>query len=324
MHDVFRQIVGGRPGVEKPVALVEPARRLVVGLHRKHKPVPRVVDLRPLEHPANGLIPDALSPDVRVHPQGDELDRAVATRCCRAHHAHRPPGDSEDEVQRHMVKPVAPPLLVIPRPAPLDQGCPERRWCFGKRGPPDGAPELPVPGTDPQDIDHSLRMPKRRGRRKPRRATDPRPIRLPAVSIVSEDAVMGYSNTFIAVADDCPARTGRVPPARASGPTVAWVQYTMLALAPGRWTQEDVLWASSAQVRGGELDEAARDRARAEYFSIPRACLRASPLPKAFGWGLHYDSAGGITLHAVDSPEYARLSVDPSLQQLRAMRSSRR
>jgi hypothetical protein len=28
-------------------------------------------------------------------------------------------------------------------------------------------------------------------------------------------------------------------------------------------------------------------------------------------------------MHAVDSPEYARLSIDPSLTQLRAMRSSR-
>ena len=58
-------------------------------------------------------------------------------------------------------------------------------------------------------------------------------------------------------------------------------------------------------------------------FAQPRACLRASPLPKTYGWGLHYDSHGRITLHPVGSPEYVRLSQDSSLTQLRAMRSSR-
>ncbi len=39
--------------------------------------------------------------------------------------------------------------------------------------------------------------------------------------------------------------------------------------------------------------------------------------------GLHYDVGGRITLHAVESPEYAQLSSDASLTQLRTMRSSR-
>ena len=134
---------------------------------------------------------------------------------------------------------------------------------------------------------------------------------------------MGYANTFIAVAEDCRAATGEVPPARAGGPTVASTQYAMLATAPGRWTQEDVLLASSPQVRGRDIDDAELRRFGQEYFGQPRACLRASPLPKSFGWGLHYDAEGRITLHAVDSPEYAQLSNDASLTQLRAMRSSR-
>jgi hypothetical protein len=135
---------------------------------------------------------------------------------------------------------------------------------------------------------------------------------------------MGYTNTFIAVAEDCRATTGEVPPDRAAGPTVASTQYAMLAAAPGRWTQEDVLLASSPGMRGrAEVRAAERARLAEEYFAKPRACLRASPLPKSFGWGLYYDGEGRITLHAVDSPEYGRLSNDPSLTQLRAMRSSR-
>jgi len=135
---------------------------------------------------------------------------------------------------------------------------------------------------------------------------------------------VGYTNTFIAVAEDCRATTGEVPTQRASGPTVASVQYAMLAATPGRWTQEDVLLASSPAVRGRQdLGEEELERLREEYFAQPRACLRASPLPKTYGWGLHYDTQGRITLHAAGSEEYSRLSADPSLTQLRAMRSSR-
>ena len=134
---------------------------------------------------------------------------------------------------------------------------------------------------------------------------------------------MGYTNTFISVAEDCPAVTGEVPRESRSGPTVAGVQYAMLSSAPGRWTQEDVLLGSSPQVRGREVAPDELARLRAEYFAQPRACLRASPLPKTYGWGLHFDAEGRVTLHAVDSPEYARLSRDPTLTQLRAMRSHR-
>ncbi|MDQ6782917.1 MAG: DUF6157 family protein [Actinomycetota bacterium] len=135
---------------------------------------------------------------------------------------------------------------------------------------------------------------------------------------------MGYTSTFIVVADDCPATTGEIPPERAGRPTVATTQWAMLVAAPGRWTQEDVQLASSANVRGrDDLGDEELERLHQDYFAQPRACLRASPLPKTFGWGLHYDAEGRITLHAVDSEEYTRLSSDPALTQLRAMRSSR-
>ena len=95
------------------------------------------------------------------------------------------------------------------------------------------------------------------------------------------DGVVGYTNTFIAVAEDCRAATGEVPLARAGDPTVASAQYAMLA-APGRWTQEDVLLASSPQVRGQDIDGASSagyDRStsasRAHAFA-PLRCRRHS------------------------------------------------
>jgi len=142
--------------------------------------------------------------------------------------------------------------------------------------------------------------------------------------IVGDSAVVGYENTFIAVAEDCRATSGEVPSRRTGAPTVAGTQYEMLAAAPGRWTQEDVLLACSPDVRGrGDLGAQELERLREQYFAQPRACLRASPLPKSFGWGLHYDAQGRITLHAVDTPEYERLRGDRSLTQVRAMRSRR-
>ncbi len=144
-----------------------------------------------------------------------------------------------------------------------------------------------------------------------------------AVQRLVQDESMGYTDTFIAVAEDCRAIAGEDPPGRAGGPTVAVAQYAMLAAAPARWTQEDVLLASSPLVRGRDIDEIELGRLREEYFSQPRACLRASPLPKTFGWGLHFDAEGRVTLHAVDSPQYVQLASDASLTQLRAMRSSR-
>jgi len=127
---------------------------------------------------------------------------------------------------------------------------------------------------------------------------------------VGDSAVVGYENTFIAVAEDCRATSGEVPSRRTGAPTVAGTQ--------------DVLLACSPDVRGrGDLGAQELERLREQYFAQPRACLRASPLPKSFGWGLHYDAQGRITLHAVDTPEYERLRGDRSLTQVRAMRSRR-
>lgn len=60
-----------------------------------------------------------------------------------------------------------------------------------------------------------------------------------------------------------------------------------------------------------------------EFFARPQACLRASPLPKTYGWGLHFDATGRVALYAVESPEYKRFIEDESISHLKAMRSRR-
>ncbi len=94
--------------------------------------------------------------------------------------------------------------------------------------------------------------------------------------------VVGYVNTFIAVAEDCRAATGEIPPERVGGPTVASTQYAMLAAAPGRWTQEEVLLASSPQVRGHDVSDTVLSRlrrstspVRAHAYAPPRCRIRS-------------------------------------------------
>lgn len=132
-------------------------------------------------------------------------------------------------------------------------------------------------------------------------------------------------DTFIQVAEDCPARTGQEPPPRAGNPTVAGLQYRMIAEAPYKFTSDDVIFATSAQ--GRQLDaratKQARSLARDEFFSKGQACMRASGLGKRFGWGVHADAEGRIAIHAVDSKRYQALARDTGLKQVRAMRSKR-
>lgn len=119
--------------------------------------------------------------------------------------------------------------------------------------------------------------------------------------------------TFTSVAPDCPATTAEVPPERAT-PSVARIQYEMLVDAPYVHTSDDVVFASQGERRGIDRDT---------FFSTGRPCLRASPLVKRYGWGVHHDAEGRVALVPVESPEYAALQADPDLQQTSGMRSSR-
>jgi Family of unknown function (DUF6157) len=132
-------------------------------------------------------------------------------------------------------------------------------------------------------------------------------------------------NTFIRVAEDCPARSGEEPPLRAGKPTVASLQYGMIAGSPYKYTSDDVVFATSAAGRAldAKATKQARDLARNEFFAKGQACLRASGLGKRFGWGIHADGDGRVALYAVDSERYQALARDPRLSQTRAMRSRR-
>ncbi|MEU6426915.1 DUF6157 family protein [Microbispora sp. NPDC046973] len=146
---------------------------------------------------------------------------------------------------------------------------------------------------------------------------------------------LNYYSTLIAVADDCPVTAAQVPAARGGKPTVAVLQYELISGAPYGLTQEDVLFETWLRRQDLPADLPAERRAelRKQFFSRSQACLRSSPLPKKYGWGLLFDRDGRIALCPMESEEYrslvdgasrgARAGEDDGVRVLKALRSRR-
>ncbi|WP_243229719.1 DUF6157 family protein [Microbacterium sp. CIAB417] len=128
-----------------------------------------------------------------------------------------------------------------------------------------------------------------------------------------------YRATFIEVAEDCPTDHATEPPA-GDPPTIAALQYRLIAEEPYAHTSDDVVFAVHALRRGMDPDDSA---AREEFFSKGQPCLRSSPLGKRYGWGILSDEQGRVALVARESQTYAALAADPALGHTRAMRSRR-
>jgi Family of unknown function (DUF6157) len=64
---------------------------------------------------------------------------------------------------------------------------------------------------------------------------------------------------------------------------------------------------------------------RVKLFAKPQACMRTSPLPKRYGWGVHYDGCGRLALYAMESEEYQHFAEGKSsgVKVVTALRSKR-
>ncbi|RKP48014.1 hypothetical protein D7Z26_22705 [Cohnella endophytica] len=136
-----------------------------------------------------------------------------------------------------------------------------------------------------------------------------------------------YYDTFIEVAADCPTERGKVPPDKKNGKSKPGIEYELIADHPYTYTQEEILYQT--YIRQKEFSEeelsARGEEIRAAFFGKPQACMRASMLPKKYGWGLHFDSDGKVAIIPRESAEYDRLAnlEDDRLKRLKAMRNSR-
>ncbi len=134
-----------------------------------------------------------------------------------------------------------------------------------------------------------------------------------------------YYDTLIAVADDCPVDHSEVPEDKPGKKTVANIHYKMLADKPFSVRQEDVLFETWLRRQPDQpTDPAEIAKLREDFFAKPKPCLRTSPLPKRYGWGLVFDQEGRVKLCPMDSEEYRNLLVCGEVKVLKAMASNRR
>lgn len=129
-----------------------------------------------------------------------------------------------------------------------------------------------------------------------------------------------YFNTFIQIAEDCPVAAAEIPPLKGDNKSVAHLQLEMILEHPYHYTSDDVIFSAYALKNG--IDSGLK-AAREAFFSKGQACLRASPLTKRYGWGIHHDAGGKIAAYPAGSEEYQRLLEDSTVKKVRAMRSRR-
>lgn len=130
-----------------------------------------------------------------------------------------------------------------------------------------------------------------------------------------------YNDTFIVVADDCPATSGEIPPAKGAAKTAANIQFDLVKKNPYKFTSDDVLFQVYAEKN--DLTKSEYKVAREQFFSKGQPCFRASPLTKRYGWGIHSDKDGRIAMYGCDTAEYKKLSKDRNLKVIKAMKSSK-
>jgi hypothetical protein len=136
---------------------------------------------------------------------------------------------------------------------------------------------------------------------------------------------VNYFNTFIAVSPDTSAEFGTVPPERNRTKSIAVLEYELISSKPYKLTQEEVQFSVHVQRSGISAAETKSRKSELweRFFSKPTACMRTSPLPRSYGWGLHFNAEGKVALVAMESAAYKRLASNRSIEQTRAMRSKR-
>jgi hypothetical protein len=129
-----------------------------------------------------------------------------------------------------------------------------------------------------------------------------------------------YFNTFIEVADDCPIASAEVPKQKGDALTVANLHFDMIMANPYIYTSDDVIFNAFATKSNITED---LQTARESFFSKGQACMRASPLTKRYGWGVHSNAEGKVAIFPMESVEYQQFTQDSGLKKTKGMRSKK-
>ena len=131
-----------------------------------------------------------------------------------------------------------------------------------------------------------------------------------------------YINSFIEVAEDCPALAGEVPPIKNDGKSIAGMQFEQIRSNPYKFTSDDVLFQVYA--KRNDLNQSNWQQERENFFSKGQPCFRSSPLTKRYGWGVHFDPEGRMALFGMESIDYQHFTARKDLKIIKAMRSKRK
>ena len=130
-----------------------------------------------------------------------------------------------------------------------------------------------------------------------------------------------YKNTFIEIAEDCPAKSAETPPLNGDKKSVANSQFELVKNNPYKFTSDDVLFQVFADRNG--VKESDYATAREQFFAKGQPCFRASPLTKRYGFGVHNNEDGKIAIFGLETQEYADFVADTSVEKVKAMRSKK-
>jgi hypothetical protein len=135
------------------------------------------------------------------------------------------------------------------------------------------------------------------------------------------------TNTFVLIATDCPVESGTIPTQRGETPTIPVLQHQLLSSKPYGLTLEELMLEVYLRREGLTKVEAKAQSAaiQEKLFGKSYPCMRASPLPKKFGWGVHYDESGKLAIYSADSKEYQRFASGKvaGIEVVTAMRTKR-
>ncbi|MBS4196736.1 DUF6157 family protein [Lederbergia citri] len=133
---------------------------------------------------------------------------------------------------------------------------------------------------------------------------------------------MSYKNTLITISEDSKVTSAKVPVAKNDKPTIASLEYDLIMNNPYTYTQDDVQFKT--YLIKNQIEAVNVDELREQFFSKPKACFRASPLVKNYGWGIHYDNEGKVAIYDAESEIYQQLLDRDDLTKVKGMRSKRK
>jgi len=130
-----------------------------------------------------------------------------------------------------------------------------------------------------------------------------------------------YTDTFIAVAEDCHVKRSEIPDHKTEEPSSAALPHHPVRENPCRYTSEVVLLNLQALRNGIPRHE--WKEVSEVCFCKGKAHLRASPLTTRSRSPVHYEAHGRMALAQMDPKEYRNFSTDLILKQVKAMRTER-